>query len=198
MSRIREIRAHYDSDSIVVYQAYSSQIADRALQHQTFVAPFSMRRMTWIKPSFLWLMHRSRWGRKNGQQRTLAVHITRQGWEQALAEGVLTHREPSIYRKPEDWVQAFENAKVHIQWDTERSLRGAALNHSSIQVGVSRHRVSAFVNEWILKIEDLSPVVQKIRELLLRGRETQAKRLLPRERVYPVSRSVARSIHLSA
>ena len=46
--------------------------------------------MTWIKPSFLWLMERSNWGAKAGQEHTLAVRITRAGWEEALAQGVLT------------------------------------------------------------------------------------------------------------
>ncbi len=50
----RRIRAAYDNETIVVYQAYSPAIALPALQAQRFVAPFSRSRMTWIKPSFLW------------------------------------------------------------------------------------------------------------------------------------------------
>ena len=72
-----EIRAEYDSRSIVVYQAYGAAIALAALQQQRFVAPFSLNRMTWIKPSFLWLMERSNWGLKPGQEMILAVRISR-------------------------------------------------------------------------------------------------------------------------
>jgi hypothetical protein len=75
----REIRADFDRDTIVVYQAYNAAIADAALKAGRFVPPFSFGRMTWIKPSFLWLMHRSNWGRKSGQERILAVRITRTG-----------------------------------------------------------------------------------------------------------------------
>lgn len=53
MPKTHEIRASYDRDGIVVYQAYSSAIADPALKAQRFVEPFSFGRMTWIKPSFL-------------------------------------------------------------------------------------------------------------------------------------------------
>lgn len=67
MTKLHEIRADYDADTIVVYQAYAPAIADAALAAQRFVPPFSFSRMTWIKPSFLWLMHRSNWGRKPGQ-----------------------------------------------------------------------------------------------------------------------------------
>jgi hypothetical protein len=39
----------------VVYPAF----AEAAVAAQRFVNPFSLSRMTWIKPSFLWMMHRS-------------------------------------------------------------------------------------------------------------------------------------------
>ncbi|APA98970.1 RNA helicase [Nocardia seriolae] len=74
-----EIRADYDRDTIVVYQAYAPAIAEAAVAAQRFVPPFSTNRMTWIKPSFRWLMQRSGWGRKSGQERILAVRITRAG-----------------------------------------------------------------------------------------------------------------------
>ncbi len=36
--------------------------------------------MTWIKPSFLWMMYRAGWGYKDaGQSRILAIDITREG-----------------------------------------------------------------------------------------------------------------------
>jgi hypothetical protein len=86
-----EIRADYDPESIVVYQAYPEAIAVPAVRSNRFVPPFSLHRMTWIKPSFLWLMERSNWGQKPGQQYILAVRITRTGWEEALSRAVLTH-----------------------------------------------------------------------------------------------------------
>jgi len=77
MPKEHEIRADFDRDTIAIYQAYSSAIADAALEAQRFVPPFSFHRMAWIKPSFLWLMHRSHWAQKSGQERTLAVRIKR-------------------------------------------------------------------------------------------------------------------------
>src|SRR5262249_45694931 len=98
-----EIRANFDRDSITVYQAYSAAIAEVALKAGRFVSPFSFHRMTWIKPSFLWLMHRSNWGQKSGQERTLAVRIKRSGWEKALSLTVLTAFDPSVHPSPEEW-----------------------------------------------------------------------------------------------
>ena len=94
----REIRTDYGTSTLVVYQAYSKEIALPALAAGRFVAPFSLNRMTWIKPSFLWMMHRSNWGQKASQEYILAVRIVRAGWEDALSQAVLTAPEQGIYR----------------------------------------------------------------------------------------------------
>ncbi|RKH67884.1 DUF4291 domain-containing protein [Corallococcus llansteffanensis] len=186
MSAAREVRADFDSASIVVYQAYPDAIADVAVAQQKFGPPFSLGRMTWIKPSFLWLMERSNWGRKSGQERTLAVRIKRTGWEEALASAVLTSYEPRVHGSKDAWRQAFDAAPVIVQWDPERTLRGAGLPHDSIQVGLSRAIIQRFVEEWTVSITDLTPLVRKLRKHLDDGRADQATRLLPKEAVYPV------------
>jgi len=55
----RQIRALFSARTVTVYQAYAPEIADPALVAGTFVPPFRLGRMTWIKPSFLWMMYRS-------------------------------------------------------------------------------------------------------------------------------------------
>lgn len=179
MTALYEIRADYDASSIVVYQAYNDEIADAAIQAGRFVAPFSFNRMTWIKPSFRWLMHRSNWGQKRGQERTLRVRITRDGWDQALSFGVLTSPDGSTYRKPGSWESAFQHAKVHVQWDTERSLTGAPLDHYSIQVGLRTSRPR-----------------QRRSTSIRAGRTKDAIRHVPPERVYPTSPEVGRKLLL--
>lgn len=64
MTYIKEVFAQYDSQYIRIYQAYNPTIAKEAISLQTFGENFNTNRMTWIKPSFLWLMHRSHWGTK--------------------------------------------------------------------------------------------------------------------------------------
>ncbi|WP_284433116.1 DUF4291 domain-containing protein [Streptomyces sp. TUS-ST3] len=175
-----QIRADYDADTIVVYPAYAPAMADAALRAGRFVTPFSFHRMTWIKPSFLWLMHRSNWARKPGQERILAVRMSRQGWEEALSRAVLTTADPA----------AVAQAAVHVQWDPERSLRGAALNHYSIQVGIGRTLIRAFTDEWIVSLSDLTPQVRKAAALTQSGHATKAQRFLPAERAYPLPRTL--------
>ncbi|GLZ77583.1 hypothetical protein Afil01_23900 [Actinorhabdospora filicis] len=179
---MREIRADYDAKTIVVYQAYSPAIAGPALRAGRFVAPFSFTRMTWIKPSFLWLMHRSDWARKAGQERILGVRVSREGWEAALGEAVLINA-PG-YNDVTD-------APVHAQWDPERNLRGAALNHYSIQIGIGRARIETYVRDWIVGLTDLTETAQKAAKLMRAGHADRAKKLLPPERAYPVPDAIA-------
>ena len=191
---VHEIRADYDDRSIIVYQAYSKVIALPALQNNRFVPPFSLNRMTWIKPSFLWLMERSQWGLKSGQEMILAIRITRRGWEQALSQAVLTSHDPRVYRHYDEWAAQFEKALVHVQWDPERTLRGKSLPVNSIQVGLGRHIIEKYVNEWTIEIKDVTPLVRKIYGLLQQGQEAKAKGFLPKERVYPLTPALAHHI----
>ncbi|WP_040709102.1 DUF4291 domain-containing protein [Nocardiopsis potens] len=177
----RRVRADFDARSIVVYQAYPPAVAEPALRAQRFVPPFSLNRMTWIKPSFLWLMHRSNWAGKSGQERILAVRITREGWEEALSRAVLTTEAP----------EAVARAAVHVQWDPERSIRGAARDHYSIQVGIGRGMIRTFAEEWVVGLTDITPRVRRIAALVRGGRSAAARRLLPPERLYPVPPAVA-------
>lgn len=180
-----QIRATYNDKTIRVYQAYSDAIADSALAHGTFVSPpFKMERMTWIKPSFLWMMYRSGWGKKDaGQNRILAIDITREGFEWALAHSCLSHRDPSM--SEEEWQQLKNNSPVRIQWDPERDLFLQPLEHRAIQIGLSKEAVDLYINEWICKITDITYISNKINLLIQSNEINKATSLLPEEKPYP-------------
>ncbi|HEV2238558.1 MAG TPA: DUF4291 domain-containing protein [Ktedonobacterales bacterium] len=190
----REIRADYDDQTVVVYQAYRAEIALPTVAHNRFVPPFSRDRMTWIKPSFLWMMERSGWGRKPGQEHILAIRITRAGWEEALAQAVLTSFAPGVYRDFDDWQRQLAAAPVRVQWDPERTLTGASLRQRAIQVGLSRHIVARYVDVWTREIRDCTPLVHRIYEQRQAGETTKARALLPRERAYPLDAAIARRL----
>jgi Domain of unknown function (DUF4291) len=193
-----EIRADYDRASIVVYQAYRPEIGLPAVARGRFVPPFSRNRMTWIKPSFLWMMARSNWARKPGQETVLAVRITREGWEEALSQAVLTHADQRVYRDVEQWRAAFADARVRVQWDPERTLRGQCLDARSIQVGLGRQVISQYVDEWIVGIQDMTPLVRKIQRLLHGGEAAKAKQQLPPERTYSLRAELAERVGADA
>ena len=143
----RQIRAVYDEYTIRVYQAYSDEIADSALAHQTFVSPpFKMGRMTWIKPSFLWMMYRAGWGLKDaGQKRILAIDITREGFEWALAHSCPSHPDPGMSKA--EWERLKNDSPVRIQWDPERDLLLQPLPHRAIQIAAGLGSTIEFVDD---------------------------------------------------
>ena len=182
---LRQIRAVYDEQTIRVYQAYSDAIADSALANGTFVSPpFKMERMTWIKPSFLWMMYRAGWGLKDqSQKRILAIDITREGFEWALRHSCLSH--PSEAMSAQEWQQAKANAPVRIQWDPERDLFLQPLEHRAIQVGLSKRAVALYATEWICKITDVTDLAHRLHALVLDSQLDSARANLPNERPYP-------------
>jgi hypothetical protein len=65
--RGRVIMAQYDDEAIVVYQAVKSAIGQQAARLGKFGDAFSLMRMSWIKPGFLWMMHHCEWGEAKDQ-----------------------------------------------------------------------------------------------------------------------------------
>lgn len=180
----RQIRAAFDDRTIRVYQAYGDAIADAALERGTFVSPpFKKDRMTWIKPSFLWMMYRAGWGYKDDQQRRiLAIDISREGFEWALAHSCASHPDPDMSR--EQWEAVKAAAPVRVQWDPERDLHFNPLPHRSIQIGLSKAAVELYVGKWISGISEVTPLAHRIHALVEDGQLDEATRLLPGERVY--------------
>ena len=191
---IQEIRADYDRETISVYQAYAKSISISAIKNNKFEKPFSFNRMTWIKPSYLWLMERCNWGTKTNQEHILGIKIKRSSWEKALLEGVLTNPDAAIYKNGALWDKKFRNAKIHIQWDPERTLKGAKMQIRSIQVGIGRDLITEYNEEWIQEIIDVTPLTKKIRLLIKEGKYKEAKRIVPKEKNYPVSDDIKQRI----
>ena len=174
----RDIRAYFDIEFIRVYQAYSNEVADSALANKRFVSPpFSFTRMTWIKPSFLWMMYRSGWAKKDaGQQRILAIDITHDGLEWALAHSCASHREPGVTE--EAYKHALATNPVRVQWDPERDLHHSPLPHRTIQIGLSGEAVRRYADEWITRITDVTSIVHRIHGLVLAGNLDEARLIL--------------------
>ena len=182
---MNEIRAVYDEQTITVYQAFNKHIAQSAVENQKFTSPpFKMDRMTWIKPSFLWMMYRSGWGYKENQEHILAIRIKRSGFEWALKNSCLSHFDKSFFSTIEEWREKLKNSPVRIQWDPERDIFLNSLKHRSIQIGLSGIAVEQYINEWIVSLEDITDNCKKIHTLIINNKINQATKLLPNELKY--------------
>lgn len=190
----RQIRASYTKTTITVYQAYSPAIADAALRAGTFVAPFRRERMTWIKPSFLWMAYRCGWATKPGQERVLAIEISRSGFEWALEHACLSHFETGIDETQSVWSARLASSPVRIQWDPERDLHHQPLPHRSIQIGLGGSAVDAYVDDWMVQIDDATDRFRRAGDAVAARRDDDAALLVPAESPYRLSAAIAGTI----
>jgi hypothetical protein len=188
----RIIRAAYDEETIVVYQAYHKGIAASAVKHQTFrSSSFKIDRMTWIKPSFLWMMYRSGWATKENQEHVLAIRIKRESFEWALDNSCISHYDSSLHSSHEEWKAQLQATPVRVQWDPEKDLFLQALPYRSIQIGISGIGVEKYVKDWIVQIDDITEQCHTIHQLIQSKQIEQAKELLPVEEIYPLPEGIA-------
>jgi hypothetical protein len=183
----REIRAAYGASTITVYQAYSPELGLPAARDGRFPAAWKRDRMTWIKPSFLWMMYRCGWATKAGQETVLAVEITRDGFEWALRHACLSSYVRGPHADRATWQREVKRAPARVQWDPERDLRLQPLPYRSLQLGLSGEAVRRYADEWTVSIRDVTPLARRIHSLVGDGDLSSATRLLPQERPYPAA-----------
>jgi hypothetical protein len=178
----RHILAQYDDDGVVVYQAYAPAIGRFAAEHGSFGGEFSFGRMSWIKPSFLWMMYRSGWGTKEGQEVVLAVRLRRAAFDAIVAAAVPTSFPNPRYHSASAWQRAFHAGDVRLQWDPDHDPAGRPVDRRALQLGLRGETLRRYASEWILGIEDVSALVAAQRA---HAREPGWPRLVtPREDVY--------------
>lgn len=182
----RRIRALHTPTTITVYQAYAPTIATPAAHNGRFPASWSRDRMTWIKPSFLWMMYRCGWATKPGQETVLAVEITRDGFEWALRHACLSHYVPRVHADQNIWRRRLKDSPARVQWDPERDLDLRPLPYRSLQLGLSGEAVRHYADTWIVGITDATPLAHEIHHLVTLGKADEAARLLPDERPYAI------------
>lgn len=180
----KEIRAIYTDTTIRVYQAYNSAIANEAVRLGTFGNEFKMTRMTWIKPSFLWMMYRCGWATKEQQERVLAIDIKREAFDFLVQNAVVSSYHESSFSSEEEWKEAVHTSDVRIQWDPERDIYGNPLDYRSLQLGLRGEAVKRYVTEWIVGITDITDDVVDLRERI--AAKEDVTDLLPKEAIYPL------------
>ena len=206
----RQIRALYDSEIVTVYQAYSVDIASAAVKAQKLSASsdFKPTRMTWIKPSWCWMMYfspsipfvltahiliryRSGYSYKDSRQaRILALRMKHANFRSLLATATLSHGSDS---------ETAEHDQARVQWDPERGPRLERLEWRSIQIGVPIGLVNVWVEEWIEGIEDVTHVAREMKDALdadptLGEEDLVARGLIPIERDYQVPEELRRHL----
>lgn len=192
----RQIRAHYDSQTITLYQAYSDAIADAAVASQKLHASplFSLDRMTWIKPSWTWMLYRSGYAAKDSNQvRILALKMRHSDFEELLRHACVHDGRAMTVEE--------RKRPVRVQWDPERSVWLGPLPYRSIQIGVGRGIVRRWVEEWVIGIEDVTERARELKRRLDKRKEVTrdelvALGLVPEERAYEVPEELRETLRM--
>ena len=158
------ILAQYNDDSIVVYQAYGNSIGNFAVNNQYFGGSFSYSRWSWIKTSFLWMMYRSGWGTKKGQETILNVTIKKDFFDSILRLAVESIWSNEIYSTEKDWKADIARSDLRLQWDPDRTPSGGRLKRRASQLGLRNIALKEYSKNAIVNIEDISKFVSEQRK----------------------------------
>lgn len=179
----QHILAQYDAESVIVYQAYRPEIGSYAIEHGRLDGPaFSLTRMSWIKPNFLWMMYRSGWGTKAGQEVTLGLRLRRAFFDELVVAAVPSSFEGAQMPDRERWQEAIATSEVRLQWDPDHAPDGAKLARRAIQIGVRGQLLRRMAHEELLEVVDMTGFVARQRPLADAGQLDGL--LTPAETVY--------------
>lgn len=162
----KRILAEYDTEGVYVYQAFKPSIVASALEHGTFNKGFGMDRMTWIKPSFGWMLYRSSYATSHRQEAILKIKLTHEGFLSILQDAVPTSYQSHLYETQMQWRSALKRSSVRYQWDPERDLRLRRLDHRAIQLGIRGEMVRRYVHEWIIGLEEVTALAHSIKDAI--------------------------------
>ena len=192
---MRKIFAQYDDEGIYVYQAFKPSIVAAALRHGTFDKGFSLDRMTWIKPSFGWMLYRSGYASKHRQEAILKIKLSHTGFLEILRQSVETSFNPKIYESEYAWSAALAKSEVRHQWDPERNLYGEKLERRAIQIGIGGETVKRYVNEWIIGLEEVTDLSKEIGQAV--NNKNRVLPVVPSEIEYAITDELSRRLGIT-
>lgn len=161
------IMAQYNNEEIIVYQSYRKEIGEFAVNNQHFGGDFSLERMTWIKPNFLWMMYRNGWGSKQGQECVLAIHLKMEAFKAYLQNAVYSSYDKNLGVSEEEWKDQVKESSVRLQWDPDHDPFGNKMERRAIQIGLRNNFIHSFAKDDIILIEDISNFVKEQYQFVL-------------------------------
>jgi hypothetical protein len=161
----QQIIGRAESANIIVYQAFNPHIAAYAVANQQFGgSAYSFNRMSWIKPGFLWMMHRAGWSTKEHQERILAISLPMVHFKYILQQATISSYKKELFATRESWQQELDNTEVRLQWDPDHDPFGNKQQRKAIQLGMKGALLQKFATEWITQIEDITPFVKDMHQ----------------------------------
>ena len=151
--------------------------------------------MTWIKPSFGWMLYRSGYATKHRQESILKIKLTHQGFQEILKQAIPTSFDRDIFESERDWKRSLDNSEVRYHWDPDRDLSLRRLEHRALQLGIRGSVVKNYVNNWILGIEEVTQLARDIQNVV----KSKSKHLpeIPEEKAYQVNVEIQKTLAIN-
>ena len=143
------IYAAYDDEGVFIYQAFKPKTVEIAVELGTFGKGFGFDRLSWIKPSFGWVLRRTKYATKNRMQAIAKIKISHSAFLEILNQSIETHWNDQLFDKEMDWQRTLNHSDVIHQWDPERDLVGRRLNRQAIQIGLRGNILRKYVSNYI-------------------------------------------------
>jgi len=150
--------------------------------------------MTWIKPSWNWMMYRSGYSYKDANQSNiLAIKLTRECFHELLLMSIESGSDDA--RR--------DGKQIRVQWDPERDIRIGVLGNDtsgrsirSIQMGIPAGSKDEWVANGIVEIEDVTKFARELKRVLDTEKdasedELKSRGLVPSEQLYNLPPEVA-------
>jgi hypothetical protein len=185
----RAVIADHDDEGVHVYQAFKPGIVEEAVRRGTFGKGFNLDRLTWIKPSFGWMLHRSAYATAHRQERIARIKLPHDAFLAILRQAVPTAHDPRLFPAKGAWRAALERTEVRYQWDPDRDWCLGKLPRRAIQLGLRGAVVRRYVTA-ILRVEDATPLARACAAAAAARRSIPPS--YPAEREYPVPDDVRR------
>ena len=158
------VAAQYTDTTVTVHQAYAPAIGRPAARDGRFPPSWTRDRMTWVKPSFLWMTDRCGWATRRIRRRC-SPSASAGGFAGALRHARLTHHDPAAHPHRDAW---------------RRRLR------RPLPPARARPRGGTPVRRRVDRGRHRRHPAGRIHALVRRGDLDATRRPLPRERPHPL------------
>ncbi|MBM3247666.1 DUF4291 domain-containing protein [Candidatus Pacearchaeota archaeon] len=146
--------AQYDQRGVLVYQAFPPEVK---ISSRQFQEGFRLNRTSWIKTSFLWIMNRSGWASKTGQEKVICAKISREFFNYLLSNATRTEEMTKSTHKPE----------ILVQYDPDRDIFGNKLSRKAIQLGLRGQALESYASAAIISLKDITSLVVEQRRRII-------------------------------
>lgn len=190
----RQVRAQFTDATVRVYQVVPRDFGDAALDAGTFVPPFPMGQMMWLKPSFLSQVFRWQLASRTAPHMLLAIDVKRAAFEWMLATSCAATHEPDLFPFRDAWARRMAQTSVRLQWDQDKTVLAKPLPCRSVSLGLSGETLEHYIEDWIVGLTSSEGLAQWISSAMKDKRYVEAAAHLPVEQLYPLSQETAAAI----